>query len=158
MNKLIVDIFDKQYTLLSEKNKDEILQITNIVNDEISNVKENSPNLTKVDLLIITCNNIAEKYFEEITKKSKEKELNSQIKEKDKEILSLKHQLEEKELEISSILKTDENKNSLQEKLENTKHDYEDKLKEQIEINQELESRFYELQMKIAKLEDELNK
>ena len=49
---------------------------------------------------------------------------------------------------------TDVNSQSLQVKLDKTRKDYEVQLKEQMDINRELESRFYELQLKIAELEE----
>lgn len=153
-NKLKVNIFGRQYTLVSEKNSEDILKIASLVNEEISIVEKDADNLSKIDILIITCNNIAEKYYEQLSFVSNEAELSNKVKEKEKEIAHLNLQLEQKDVQIKSLEMTDVNSQSLQSKLDKTKKEYEEKLKEQIDINRELEARFYELQLKIAELEE----
>lgn len=157
-NRLKVNIFGRQYTLVSEKNSEDILKIASLVNEEISIVEKDADNLSKIDILIITCNNIAEKYYEQLSSISNEAELSNQIKEKEKEIARLNLQLEQKDVQIKSLEMTDVNSQSLQSKLDKTKKEYEEKLKEQIDINRELEARFYELQLKIAELEENKNR
>lgn len=153
-NKLKVNIFGRQYTLLSEKNSEDIFRIANLVNDEISNVEKEAENLSKIDILVIACNNIAEKYYEQLSTVSNENELSKKIIDKDKEIALLNLQLEQKDVQIKSLEMTDVNSQSLQVKLDKTRKDYEVQLKERMDINRELESRFYELQLKIAELEE----
>ena len=125
-----------------------------MVNDEISNVEKEAENLSKIDILVIACNNIAEKYYEQLSTVSNENELSKKIIDKDKEIALLNLQLEQKDVQIKSLEMTDVNSQSLQVKLDKTRKDYDVQLKEQMDINRELESRFYELQLKIAELEE----
>ncbi|EJP19635.1 cell division protein ZapA [Peptostreptococcaceae bacterium AS15] len=153
-NKLKVNIFGRQYTLVSEKNNEDIFKIASLVNDEISNVEKDADNLSKIDMVIIACNNIAEKYYDQLSSASNEAELSQKIKEKEKEIARLNLQLEQRDVQIKSLEMTDVNSQSLQSKLDKTKKEYEEKLKEQMDINRELEGRFYELQLKIAELEE----
>ena len=102
-NKLKVNIFGRQYTLVSEKNSEDILKIASLVNEEISTVEKDADNLSKIDILIITCNNIAEKYYEQLSFVSNEAELSNKVKEKEKEIARLNLQLEQKNVQIKSL-------------------------------------------------------
>jgi len=124
-NKLKVNIFGRQYTLVSEKNSEDILKIASLVNEEISIVEKDADNLSKIDILIITCNNIAEKYYEQLSFVSNEAELSNKVKEKEKEIARLNLQLEQKDVQIKSLEMTDVNSQSLQSKLDKTKKDIE---------------------------------
>ena len=76
---------------------------------------------------------------------------------------SVKLQNEQKDIKIKSLEMTDMNSESLKAKIEKVKSDYEEKLNQsnqKIEecekINSELESKFFELQIKLAQKEEEL--
>ena len=64
MNKVNVNIYGHEYTLVSEKPKEFILKVASFVDDEINKTSETLVNWSKTDILILACNNIAEHYFD----------------------------------------------------------------------------------------------
>ena len=91
MNKVNVKIFGREYSLLSNKKKDDIIKIASFVDDELEQLSKNAA-LSKIDIAILACNNIAEKYFDEIGTELSTKFLNGKIYAQAKEIANLKLQ------------------------------------------------------------------
>lgn len=165
MNKVNVNIYGHEYTLVSEKPKEFILKVASFVDDEINKTSKTLVNWSKTDILILACNNIAEHYFDLLDNPdtTSQQELFNKIDTLNRELASVKLQNEQKDIKIKSLEMTDMNSESLKAKIEKVKSDYEEKLNQsnqKIEecekINSELESKFFELQIKLAQKEEEL--
>lgn len=155
MNRVSVNIFGNEYNLVSNKSRDEMLKIATIVMDEIENIRS-STDFSKTDVAVLACNNIAEKYYDFTQSQKAQIELEEKIMEQSKEIASLQLHLEQKDVKIKSLEMTDVSSKSLQAQIEKITANYEEKIKEYKEVNDELQSQFFDLQMKIAKYEQEL--
>lgn len=165
MNKVNVNIYGHDYVLVSEKPRDFIIKVANFVNDEILKVSEAVINTSKTDMLILACNNIAEYYHDLLNnpRSINEQELLDKIDAQSREIAYLKLQNEQKDVKIKSLEMTDLNSESLKAKIEKMKSEYDEVLEEndkKIEeyqiINGELESKFFELQLKLAETQEQL--
>lgn len=157
MNKVNVKIFGREYSLLSNKKKDDIIKIASFVDDELEQLSKNTA-LSKIDIAILACNNIAEKYFDEIGTELSTKFLNGKIDAQAKEIANLKLQLEQKDVKIQSLEMTDVSSQTLQAQIDKITSDYEEKIKQYQNVNDDLQAEFYDLQMKIAMYEQEIEK
>lgn len=157
MNKVSINILGSEYSLVSNKKKEEMLKIATIVIDEIEYIRSSNHALSKTDVAVLACNNIAEKYYDFVKSQQSTQSLEQKVVEQAKEIASLQLQLEQKDVKIKSLEMTDVSSRSLQAQIEKTKSECEDKIRNYQEVNDELQSEFYDMQMKIAKYEKELD-
>ena len=166
MNKVTVNIYGREYTLVSDKPKDFLLKIASFVDDEIKAVSELITNARKTDIMILACNNIAEKYFDSQNQKaenSSQEKLLETIEIQNREIASLKLQIEQKDVKIQSLEMTDMSSESLKAQIEKIQSSYEEKLavsnekqKELQSLNDDIQNQFYNLQLKLAQTEEKL--
>lgn len=166
MNKVTVNIYGREYTLVSDKPKDFLLKIASFVDDEIKAVSELITSARKTDIMILACNNIAEKYFDALNQKSEnpsQEKLNETIEMQNREIAALKLQIEQKDVKIQSLEMTDMSSESLKAQIEKIQSSYEEKLaisnkkqKELQSLNDDIQNQFYNLQLKLAQTEEKL--
>lgn len=110
MNKVTVTIQGANYTMVGEKTEKEILTIANYVDTEMEKLKESAPNLSSLQVSILTSLNLADLLFEcssenEILLKQVE-ELKQQLGQPNEEveakIAELKNTLSTKEMEAEN--------------------------------------------------------
>lgn len=164
MGRATVHIYGKNYTFVSDKSADFIRKVASYVDDEINEVAEKLQNPAKDDIFILACNNIAEKlltseavdYEDELAKMKK---ITDSLEQQN---ASLKLQNEQKNVQIKSLKMSDLDSMDAAAKLEKEKEQNEKtvkKLQTEIEkyknLNDEIQGKFYDLQMKLAELEQE---
>ena len=164
MNKVTVHIFGREYSLMSDKSKEFIIRVASYVDDEINKVASELKNPVRDDILILACNNIAEKLLLEQSKDiaQENNSLNKTIENLQRENASLMLELEQKDVRLKSYEMSGGIDPQELDKIEKEKAQQREtvkKLNDQIEkykiLNDEIQSKFYELQMKLAKLEQE---
>ena len=64
MNKVTVTIQGSNYAMVGEKTEKEILRVANYVNSEMDKLKESAPNLSSLQVSILTSLNMADLLFE----------------------------------------------------------------------------------------------
>lgn len=64
MNKVTVTIQGSSYTMVGDKTDKEILRVANYVNQEMDKLKSNAPNLSSLQVSILTSLNLADLLFE----------------------------------------------------------------------------------------------
>lgn len=64
MNKVTVTIQGSNYTMVGDKTDKEILRVANYVNQEMDKLKSNAPNLSSLQVSILTSLNLADLLFE----------------------------------------------------------------------------------------------
>lgn len=64
MNKVTVTIQGSNYTMVGEKTEKEILTIANYVNEEMEKLKQSAPNLSSLQVAILSSLNLADLLFE----------------------------------------------------------------------------------------------
>lgn len=167
MNKINVNIYGRDYTFASEKSKEFMVQVANFVDDEIKTISSQNTTSSKVDILILACNNIAEKYFELQNKNllddTSQKTLNETIQSKNEEINTLQEKLKSVQDKLQQYESSEINGSSLKSQIEKIQSNYEEKLsfsneklKELQDINDNFQNQFYDLQLKLAQTEEEL--
>ena len=104
MNKVTVHIFGREYSLMSDKSKEFIIRVASYVDDEINKVASELKNPVRDDILILACNNIAEKLLLEQSKDiaQENNSLNKTIENLQRENASLMLELEQKDVRLKS--------------------------------------------------------
>ena len=147
-NKVTVKIYGQDYTILGDKQEDEIIKIAEYVDNKMSLISRFSGVASSGSLAILSAINITEEYFDALSQmealRTEKTQVENDCKTYQKMWEDTKHSFEKFKESLSSMKE--------QEKL------YEDRVKELAAKCNEYENSFFDLQMENIRLKSELEK
>ena len=105
MNKVTVTIQGSNYAMVGEKTEKEILRVANYVNSEMDKLKESAPNLSSLQVSILTSLNLADLLFE---CSSENEALLNQVEELKQKLGQPNEEIEAQVAELKNLLSTKE--------------------------------------------------
>lgn len=156
-NKVNVKIYGQEYTIAGEKSRDQIIKVADYVDCKMTEISKKLAKGSVISLSVLSAVNIADDYFEEI---SKHAELENEISRLRRDAHHFEQLWEETKKSFSHFKeelnqateKNQELKRLLSEKTKQTESlENQDKYKE-------LESNYFDLQMENIRLKGELEK
>lgn len=174
-NKVIVRIYGQEYTMVGCESREYMQKVANYVDDKMIDIAKNSKKLSTAMVAVLTALNIADEYFKTKVQLEKlEQEATQPLKELEQaqhQLAAIKEAFETKETkymktidqleeEKKHMVKNDEVCDRLKKEIDNLKIELrlkDSELKKATKINEELQSKLFDSQIKYVQVRKELD-